>query len=70
MVLPWALSSSAGNIIGDWDRDLPQLEVHDKVGWEMLLPDSMVAKLGTAGDFEDLRDWGTDELEGVVFIAS
>ena len=50
------MSSSAGNIIGDWDGDLPQLEVHDKVGWEMLLPDSMVAKLGTARELEDLRD--------------
>ena len=64
------MSSGARNIIGDWNRDLPQLEVHDKISWEILLPDGMVAELGRAGELEDFRDGSADELEGVVFIAS
>jgi len=50
------LSLGARNIVGDWNRDLPQLEVHDEVSRQVLLPDGMVAELGGARVLEDLGD--------------
>jgi hypothetical protein len=64
--LPWALSGNARDSVGDWDWDLPLLELHDEVSGHVLLADGMVAQLGSSGELEDLRDRGADELLSVL----
>lgn len=57
-------------MVGDGNRDLPLLELHDQVSWEVLLADGVPAQLGRSGELEDLGDGGADELEGVALVAS
>ncbi len=64
--LPWALSSNARDGIGDWDRDLPLLKLHDEVSGHVLFADGMIAQLGSSRELEDLRDRGADELLSVL----
>ncbi len=60
--LPRALSINARDGVGEWDRDLPLLKLHDEVKGHVLLADGMVAQLGSARELKDLWDRGTDEL--------
>jgi hypothetical protein len=54
--IPRSLSSNARDGVGEWDRDLPLLELHDEVSGHVLLADGMVAQLGSSGELEDLWD--------------
>ena len=63
------MAKSAGNII-DEGSNLFDLEVHDQVSREVNTTLGMVADGGSSREGENFRDGSTDELEGVVLVAS
>ena len=67
--LPGSLSKSARNIV-DIGSNLLQLESHDQVSGEIDSTLGMVANGDCSREGEDIRDGSTDELEGMVLVAS
>ena len=67
--LPGSLSKSARNIV-DIGSHLLDLESHDQVSGEINSSLGMVADGGSSREGENFRDGSTDELEGMVLVAS